>query len=51
MNTNNLTGAQKIIFNVDVKFWMQNGMSKIDAEKKAMEKLIKLKSNKSIIKF
>lgn len=51
MNSQNLTNAQKIIFNYDVKFHMANGLSKTDAEKKALNKLIKLKNNKSILKF
>jgi hypothetical protein len=51
MNSQSLTNAQKIVFNYDVKFWIQNGLSKTDAEKKALDKLIKLKNNKSIVKY
>ena len=51
MNSQNLTNAQKIVFNYDVKFWIQNGLSKTYAEKKALDKLIKLKNNKSIVKY
>jgi hypothetical protein len=51
MNFQNFTNAQKIIFNYDVKFHMANGLSKTDAEKKAFDKLNKLKNNKSIVKY
>ena len=51
MNLQNFTNAQKMIFNYDVKFHMANGMSKLDAEKIAYDKLNKLKNNKSIIKY
>ena len=54
MNTQILTNAEKIIYNYSVKFWIKNGLSKTDAEKKAFEKLnkiSKLKNDKSIIRF
>lgn len=54
MNTQILTNSEKVMYNYSVKFWMENGLSKSDAEKKAFEKLnkiSKLKKDKSIIKF
>lgn len=51
MNLQDFTNAQKIIFNYDVKFHMAHGLNKADAEKKAFDKINKLKNNKSILKF
>ena len=58
MNTqnqfSNLSGSQKIVFNAHVKFYMQHGFSKTEAEAEGLKKLKKieeLKKDKSIVRY
>jgi hypothetical protein len=45
------TSTERVLFNANFKFWIQNGLSETEANERAMNKIIQTRSLSKKLKF